>query len=80
MFQNRKNLVCISWVAKINKKWWMKNTEVVIRIFPQCYNIYITCLTVLGNQSVSGQATSWNANSEICSRYSFIRWYQFLSI
>ena len=38
MFQNRKNLGSISWVVKINKKWWMKNTEAVIK-FPQWCNL-----------------------------------------
>ena len=28
----------------------------------------------------TGRATSWKANFEICSRYSLIKWYQFLSI
>ena len=89
-----KQLVSISWLAKINKKWWMKNTEVVIRTFPQCYNLTLAlrfwatkvCLQVGKISKIylfghpTGQATSWNANFEICSRYSLIKWYQFLSI
>ena len=39
MFQNRKKwFLLVQWVAKINKKWWMKNPEAVIR-FPRWCNL-----------------------------------------
>ena len=94
MFQNRKNLGSISWVVKINKKWWMKNTEAVIRTFPQWCNLTLAsrswatkvCLQASKVSKIclfgypTGRANSWKANFEICSRYSLIKWYQFLSI
>ena len=94
MFQNREKLVSISCVEKINKKWWMKNTEVVIGRFPQWYNLTLAprfwatkvCLQASKISKIclfghpTGRVTSWNANFENCSWYSLIKWYQFLSV
>ena len=72
MFQNTKKLfLLVQWaVAKINKKWWMKNPEAVTRRFSQWCNLTLiqrfwatnVCLQAFGHPT--GRATCWKANFE----------------
>ena len=72
MFQNTKKLfLLVQWaVAKVNKKWWMKNPEAVTRRFSQWCNLTLiqrfwatnVCLQAFGHPT--GRATCWKANFE----------------
>ena len=80
MFQNTKKLfLLVQWaVAKINKKWWMKNPEAVTRRFSQWCNLTLikrfwatnVCLQAFGHPT--GRATCWKAILKIIP-YSLIQ-------
>ena len=81
------------WQKSIKYYECMKNTEAAIR-FSQWCNLKLAprfwttkvCLQASKISKIclfghpTGQATSWKANFEICSRYSLIKWNEFLSI
>ena len=80
--QNRRRSFCLcSWCSdNLLQNQWCKLTLTswfwATKVYLQASKNSKICLFGCSN----GQATSWKANFENYSRYSLIKWYQFLSV